>query len=557
MLTHELRQGSPEWKAYRVEHDNASDAPAVLAASTYKTRDQLIAEFATGITPEFDDATQRLFDSGHRFEALARPLAEAIIGEDLYPCTGSLEGTRRSASFDGLTMLEDTAFEHKRLNARLRAALSVPGCTGADLPLEYQIQMEQQCEVSACEKVLFMASNWADDDTLIEELHCWYTPNLELRAKIVAGWDQFHKDVAAYITPAPSKPAAIAKIVAHLPVVLDMRVEGKLVACNLEQYKPAALAYIEAINTDLETDQDFADADADAKFCRDSSVKLLAAIEQALGQMGDVNSALSTVREIAQAFDAKGLSLEKSVKARKEELRGEIVAEGVTAYAAHIRSLNATLGASYMPTLPVDFGGAVKGKRTVESTRGAVNDELARAKIAASDVAGRIQTNLNHLREKASEHMFLFADIGQIVLKAADDLAMLVKSRLADHQAKEEALLETGRKLALEEAAEKPAPEPDSIAQPAIKYEAHTPVANVVPMRVAPAPVVASTLPSLKLGQIAERLGFTLTADFLKTLGFEPAATDRASKLYHEASFTHMCAALVRHIEAVQAQAAA
>ena len=109
MITHDLIQGSPEWLAYRPSHDNASDAPAMMGCSSYKTRDQLIAELATGITPEVDPATQRLYDSGHRFEKLARPLAEEIIGEDLYPCTGSVEGSRLSASFDGLTMLEDPA----------------------------------------------------------------------------------------------------------------------------------------------------------------------------------------------------------------------------------------------------------------------------------------------------------------------------------------------------------------------------------------------------------------------------------------------------------------
>ncbi|HTH10950.1 MAG TPA: endonuclease, partial [Acidovorax sp.] len=87
MITHELKQGTPEWLAYRTAHDNASDAPAMMSESSYKTREQLIAEAATGIVPEVNAATQRLFDSGHRFEALARPLAEAIIEQDLYPCT--------------------------------------------------------------------------------------------------------------------------------------------------------------------------------------------------------------------------------------------------------------------------------------------------------------------------------------------------------------------------------------------------------------------------------------------------------------------------------------
>lgn len=59
--------------------------------------------------------------------------------------------------------------------------------------------------------------------------------------------------------------------------------------------------------------------------------------------------------------------------------------------------------------------------------------------------------------------------------------------------------------------------------------------------------------PSLKLGEISARLGFTVTADFLLSLGFSPAATEKNSKLFHEADFTNICAALLRHIAEVQA----
>ena len=102
MITHELAQGSPEWHAHRAQHFNASDAPAMMGCSPYKTRAQLVRELATGVAAEVDAATQRRFDAGHRFEELARPLAEQIIGEELYPCVGT-DG-KLSASFDGLTM---------------------------------------------------------------------------------------------------------------------------------------------------------------------------------------------------------------------------------------------------------------------------------------------------------------------------------------------------------------------------------------------------------------------------------------------------------------------
>lgn len=73
---------------------------------------------------------------------------------------------------------------------------------------------------------------------------------------------------------------------------------------------------------------------------------------------------------------------------------------------------------------------------------------------------------------------------------------------------------------------------------------------------IAPAAAPA-TSPSLRLGQIGTRLGFALTADFLRTLGFEPAGRDKAAVLFHEHDFTSICAALIRHIGAIQAKQAA
>lgn len=624
MIVHNLIQGSPEWHAYRARHDNASDAAAMMGCSSYKTRDQLVAQYATGIVPEVDAATQRMFDMGHRFEALARPLAEAIIGEDLYPVTASLEGTRLSASFDGVTLLEEKGFEHKMLNAALREALSAPGCTGADLPMEYQVQMEQQCTVSECEKELFMASDWDRNDQLIEELHCWYTPNPALRARILAGWEQFHKDVAAWVPPESAVAVkATAKIREALPVLV-FDAKGEVTACNVDEFKAEVLERINTVNTSLATDQDFADGEADAKWLRDVSAGMKAAIQRVRSGMVSVNEVLITLEQLDELAAKRATAVEKLVKARKDEIRGEIVAGGITSLREHIAELNAAMPASYMPQVLADFAGVVKNKRTVESLRNAVNTELARAKIEAGSIANRIHANVKTLHASG----LVVHDAATLVLKAPDDLAAVIAQRQAAEQARlgaereriraeEQAKLQREQQDAMREkllqaereaqegiadarAAEVlPAPLLDDLSTLAkdIKDDAAAGIdaaqvidaaqrgarvkcdgdhggpqcadpecwnggeprglVNVVPMRAAPALAERTGTPALKLGQIAERLGFSLTADFLKGLGFEPAATDRASKLYFEADFPLILAALVRHIEGVQAKAAA
>lgn len=64
--------------------------------------------------------------------------------------------------------------------------------------------------------------------------------------------------------------------------------------------------------------------------------------------------------------------------------------------------------------------------------------------------------------------------------------------------------------------------------------------------------------PALRLGQINERIApLAISADGLLTLGFAPAATEKAAKLYHEGDFPRICAAIQRHLSTVQAKFAA
>lgn len=605
MELHSLSQGSKEWHTHRLTHFNASDAPAMMGCSSYKTRSQLLHEMHTGMVPEVDAATQRRFDDGHRFEALARPLAEEIIGDDLYPVVGSLSipGLNRkvSASFDGLTLDRKIDSEHKSLNSELREAIKDDAC-GYLLPLQYRVQMEQQLLVSGAEKCLFMASKWNRDE-LIEERHTWYFADFELRQRIIDGWAQFEKDLDTYV-PTVTEVKAVAKVTSSLPVVLDMRVEGKLVACNIEQYKPAALAYISNINTELTTDQHFADADADAKFCRDSADKLELSIEQAMGQMGDINVAINTVREIAAAFDAKGLALEKLVKSEKDARKLAIVSEAAAELVTHIKALNQRLGAAIMPTIASEFQGVVRGLKSIDSMRDKVATELARCKIEANATADRIGVNLKAI-ELASNYQFLFADASTLALKDHEFVAMTIKNRVADHQTKEATRLEAERTRIAEEENKKAQARADAeIAEAARQAEAtrqaeqeaaqlaadaqavidKAKLPELVSVRLAEsslfsattAPVLSEkviadrnanafidqieakqTPPTLKLGVIQSRLSpVSIDAAGLVKLGFHPTQVG-ASKLYQESDFDRICTALILHITEVRQGVAA
>lgn len=585
MEQHDFLQGSQEWHQHRATHFNASDAPAMLGISPNKSRTQLLTELATGYVPEVDPATQRRFDDGHRFEALARPLAEQIIGRKLYPVVGS-EG-RYSASFDGLTMDEEINFEHKSLNDELRRVFA----NDEPLPELYTSQMEHQHMVSGARRTLFMASTWDENDNLIEEHHRWYEPDQEMRAKVIAGWKQFAEDLANY-QHVEKAPEAVGIAPETLPA-LHVELTGKVVASNLAEYKKTAMAIIDAVNTDLQTDQDFANAEKAVKWCGEVEARLEGAKQHALSQTASIDELFRTMDEIKEYTRQTRLKLDKLVKARKEALRAEIVIGARDALAAHIASLNERIGKPYMNLVIADFAAAIKGMRSFDSMRDAVTTALANAKIAANEQADRIERNLRTLRERADGYQTLFHDTAQLVLKAPDDLAAVITARIAEHKeaeekkiaaAKEQAIADERRRAEAEQAAKDKAAAEEAerirqfneqqvaAAQQAdneerarleaekAKMESEQPSqaiqaeAQQAAQPKAPAESTKSDGATIKLGDIAARLGFTLTADFIEqTLGIAPAGRQRAAVLFYENDWPRICSGLVAHIQGVRA----
>ncbi|MBI5255399.1 MAG: YqaJ viral recombinase family protein [Burkholderiales bacterium] len=590
MKTHQLIQGSPEWKAYRAEHFNASDAPAMMGCSPYKTRAQLLRELHTGVAPEVDVATQMRFANGHRAEALARPLAEEIIGQDLYPVTGS-EG-RLSASFDGLTLDESESFEHKALNAELRAAFSdmehLPAAgreleRGRCLPLMYRVQMEQQLLISQARRTLFMASAWDADGNLLEEHDCWYYPDLQLRQQIIDGWAQFERDLAAYVLPETSEPAPVGKAPETLPA-LRIEVTGEVTASNLAEFKATALEAIRSVNRTLRTDQDFADAEKAVKWCSEVESRLAAAKQHALAQTTSIDELFKAIDDISAEAKRVRLDLDKLVTRRKTEVKEEAVTRARRALDDHIRTLNAEITPLQLQPVQADFAGSIKGLRSVASMQDALDQTLAAAKIAADGQARTIRTNAAAFEQirLQDDYGFLFRDLSTLVHKAPDDFAAVVRSRIAEHKLAEadkerkraeaerqrqeaEALAAAQRQAEeAERAAATPAapavppnaalapaaaPQPAAAAAPN-QSPALAPAPTVAPLRAAPR---ADEPATLKLGTVCERLGFTMTAAFVgEALKVAPARVDGAARLFRESDFDRICTALQQHIESVR-----
>ena len=559
MQEHKIIQGTPKWHEFRAQHLNASDAPAMMGESPYKTRDALLREKATGIIAEVSSETQRRFDDGHRFEALARPLAEKIIGEELYPVVGS--NGKFAASFDGMTMFGEVIFEHKTLNAAL-AAID----PDEQLPLYYRIQMEHQLMVSGAEKCLFMASKWDAADQLIGGSHRWHSPDLALRQRIVDGWAQFERDLVGYALP-EAKPEAVGRAPDALPA-LCIELTGQVTTSNLAEFRAHAREVLAGIKRDgFQTDEDFANADKTAKWCADVESRLDAAKQHALAQTTSIDELFRTLDAIKEDTRQVRLGLEKTVKARKEAVKMERIAKAKSDFAAHVAALQSEIADVRLTVLAPDFGVAIKGLKTLTSVDNAIGVAMANAKIYADQQAADVREKLGWLGENAAEHRALLADLQQLIAKPLDDFKLAVTTRIDAHRRAEEARLEAERERIRNEEAAKLAAQAESIKPPtsvadlAVSLGAalvggshyvpstrdHEAV-GVVRASAPPAVDAIDSPPTLKLGEINARLRFTLSADFLAELGFV-AHQERSARLYHERDWPGICGALARHIQ--------
>lgn len=192
-----LDQGTVEWHQFRATHLTASQAPEMMGEG-YTSRAAFLRNW--GKEKNISSYQEMLFARGHELEAAALPGACEIVGDDLAPMTGvidkgklpdglteaeikALDG-RLSASFDGIDWEHTVLWEHKTWNSKIQDSLDA-----GVIPLQHQIQMQQQLLVSGAEKGLFMAS---------DEKHCcymWLYPDEEMQLRICQGWAAFLQEL--------------------------------------------------------------------------------------------------------------------------------------------------------------------------------------------------------------------------------------------------------------------------------------------------------------------------------------------------------------------------
>lgn len=442
ILEDQGNQGSQEWIELRKKYDTASEASAMMSCSANVRRDELLHMKATGSAKEFSDWFQaNILDKGHAVEAMSLEMAEAIIGEDLYPTVGVSDDGKLLASFDGLTMSGRVGWECKQFN-KDKASTVRQG----KVPKEDYWQVVQQLVVSGADSILYMVTDGSDDNCV----STWVSLNDDHKQKLLDGWHIFNEDLANY-EPPTATVQRVGVRPENLPS-LHIEVTGMVTTSNLQQFRDHALTVLDSINLTLVSDQDFADAKAVVKWCSDVEKRLADKKDAILAQAESIYEAISTMNELGEEVRQKRLSLSKLVTAQEAAIKKGIENAGREEWERFRENLSLSLSPARLPHIAIDIPGAMKGKRTIATLESACNDEVARAKLEATEIANVYRVNLDYLKANASDYRFLFNDLDSIIGNTKEGFEAIVSSRIADHKAAEEKrLAEQREKMRLEE----------------------------------------------------------------------------------------------------------
>lgn len=224
----------------------------------------------------------------------------------------------------------------------------------------------------------------------------------------------------------------------NLPQLL-VKVEGKVLSSNLEHFHSAAMQFIAGIKTDLATDEDFTEAETMVKTCGTAENLIELAKKQALKQTASIDDLFKTLDKVREEIRSKRLSLEKTIKAKKESIKCTVITNTILAFEAHIKSLRERVGVNYICETRLDLGEATKGVKTLESLEAKASAVLKDAMIAASIVADTAETNIKAI----ATLRHLFPDIASVCTKTQDDFSALLASRITTFKAAEEARIKS------------------------------------------------------------------------------------------------------------------
>lgn len=206
---------------------------------------------------------------------------------------------------------------------------------------------------------------------------------------------------------------------------ISILVKGEVVSSNFPVFAELVRARLSAINQELKTDEDFGQADKDARLIAGAESALKDAKENALKEAEQMHALFSQMDDLTGELAAARLKLAAQIKKRKEEVKAELVEAALKGF-----DIDQTLARKiFLPALE----NALKGKRNLESMKTAL-------RVTATTAQALIKQSRALIGSFAATHgQEMVSDARELELQKPDAVEAELRRRFEAKRANEEA----------------------------------------------------------------------------------------------------------------------
>lgn len=218
-------------------------------------------------------------------------------------------------------------------------------------------------------------------------------------------------------------------------------VKGQIVESNLSDIAQQISANIEAIPEELETEDDFNNAEKVAKQLREAKSQLAERRDKALQDAEELYAELQLIGEVEDKCVTKAKSLEKLVRDEKKRKREQMIDKSYASCEHHYDKYvddhdDFRMARPAIPLFNIDqYPQIIKGCSSFTSMQARLDKQAKSIQDQTDDAFDAVMANANAI--DATELPALFQDRKALLLMDAEHLGSEIRARVATHEAAE------------------------------------------------------------------------------------------------------------------------
>jgi len=214
---------------------------------------------------------------------------------------------------------------------------------------------------------------------------------------------------------------------------LIIKLTGEIQSSNFDEWKNDLIDQIQSTNTELTTDDDFVDATMHVKQFKAAEKSLKEAKQSAIDQAADIQNLFAAIDEISEEARQVRLLLERKIKARKLEIKEEIIRSGIEVVDKFIEQQSAdflqTENSGYLDRNR--FASAVRGKAGIRGMQTAIDLLCDEIKLEISKKAAAVTDNGSAIDSLPGRYQLLFQDRNSLLALTKPELELTIDKRIA------------------------------------------------------------------------------------------------------------------------------